>query len=572
MLPLLLPLLLSSALTWLDPGAVKPGQPGVCVTEWTGGRHREIPVTVMGALDATAPDGRAVLVRIDDPELKGTGVVAGMSGSPVYVGGKLLGAVAFGWTWAQEPLAGVTPFADMRSIPLAGETVRAAAPTLAQLAAVAGGRLDPRAVLPRLPEGSRSAGPLLAVAGLPAPSGLAGELLAGAGVEPTAAGTDAGVGGVPAPGEMMAVELIWGDASVAAAGTVTARDGDRVWAFGHPLYDLGVVRLPVARARVLAVQTSYQNPFKVFTIGRPFGTLVADRRSGVVALVGRPPEGTAVTVRVADVAGSKTWHFAVADTPILQPLLVTYLASACLTARGAAVGGASVRLDLGIRTSDGRAVSVRQAARGTDAIARLSAFAGAAVGFLANSPFPHPAVTAVDLTLAREERPEGAAITEAIPERTTVAPGESLAVDVRLDPYERPVEHRRVTIRVPADAVPGAINLVVADGASWSGYRLRAEGIDPADYAGQLDQLRRLGSSTTLVTALEAPDRGVAYPGVSQPDLPPSWSATLAAGLGPRALTRIQTAVVASVQSDGPRPLEGFIRVPLTVRPRQEVP
>ncbi|OYV92630.1 MAG: hypothetical protein B7Z68_10125, partial [Acidobacteria bacterium 21-70-11] len=260
------------------------------------------------------------------------------------------------------------------------------------------------------------------------------------------------------------------------------------------------------------------------------------------------------------------------DTPILQPLLVTFLANACLTARGAAVGQSSVRLVLSVHTSDGREVTVRQAARGPDALARMSVFAGAVVSFLANSPFPHPAVSAVDLTMVREEQPTGADIVEAIPERTVVFPGEELAVDVRLEPYERPVEHRRVVIGVPASAAPGPLDLLVADGASWSGYRLRAEGVAPADYAGQLDQVRRLESSATLVTALEARERGTAMPGVSQPGLPPSWSATLAAGLGTRALTQLATAVLATRRTEEPFPLEGLVRVPLTVRPRQEVP
>ena len=572
MVPFLLPLMLSSALAWLDPAAVKPGQTGICVTEWTGGERREVPVVVMGRLDAAGPDRSAVLVRIDDDRLAGTGVVAGMSGSPVYVGGKLLGAVAFGWTWAQEPLAGVTPFSDMRAIPLVGETVSAAAPSLTQLAAVTGGGVEPRAVLPALPQRRGLAPQLLAVAGLPAPHGLMAELLGGTAVQAVPSGTAAGLGGPPEAGDMVAVELVWGDASLAAAGTVTAREGDRVWAFGHPLYGLGTVRFPVARARVLAVQGSYQSPFKVFAVGDQFGTLVADRRAGVVALVGRPPQGTAVKVRVDDPTGTKTWHFGIVDTPILQPLLVTFLANACMTARGAAVGESSVRLALSVRTSDGREVAVRQAARGPDALARLSIFAGAVVSFLANSQFPHPAVSAVDLAVVRNEEPVGADIVEAIPERTAVSPGEELAVDVRLDPYEKPVEHRRVVIRVPATVAPGPLDLLVADGASWSGYRLRAEGVTPADFAGQLDQIRRLESSTALVTALEARERGAAMPGVSQPGLPPSWSATLAAGLGTRALVRLTTAVLATQTGEEPFPLEGFVRVPLTVRPRQEVP
>jgi hypothetical protein len=371
---------------------------------------------------------------------------------------------------------------------------------------------------------------------------------------------------------MFAVLLVWGDATVAAGGTVTAREGDRVWAFGHPLFSLGEVRFPAARAKVLAVQGSYQNPFKLFAVGKPFGALVADRPAGVLAMVGEHADGTPVTMRVDDAAGSATWHFRVAEVPILQPLLVTYLAGASLTARGAAVGEASVRLALKVRLADGRTVAVDQAARGIDALARVSAFAGGVVSLLANSPFPHPAVSAVEATLEHEEVPRGLTITEVVPERTSVRPGEELPVMIRLQPYRAAPVERRVVIRIPRSATPGPLDVLVADGASWSAYRLRAEAVVPADFAGQVAQVERLESSTTLVVALESRERGAAIPGASEPGLPPSWSATLAAGLGPSALTRLATSVIAVERSPGDVPIDGSVRVPLTVRPLSEVP
>ena len=572
MAPALLPLALAAALTWLDPAAVAPGQKGVCVTEWTGGVRREIPLVVMGMLDATGPDRKGVLVRLEDESLAGTGVVAGMSGSPVYVDGKLLGALALGYAWAREPLGVVTPFGTMHAIPLTGSTTAAPAPTLAQVAAAATGAGDPAALLPQLPSGRDLPPRLLAVSGLAVPGGLAADLLARMGLQPVPAGSDPGVAGAPEPGDMVAVQLVWGDASLAAAGTVTAREGDRVWAFGHPLFGLGAVKLPVARARVLAIQSSYQSPFKVFTVGRPFGTLVADRPAGVIATVGEVAAGTPVTVRVRDATGDATWRFSIAQLPILQPLLVTFLTNACLTARGASAGESSVRLALTLHTGDGRQVTVRQALRGPDAMARLSLFAGMTVSFLANSPFPHPGVAALEIVLDRDEEPRGAAILEALPERTTVRPGERLAVDVRVQRNERPVEHRAVAITVPAGAPAGPLDLVVADGASWSDYRLRAEAVVPADYQGQLEQLGRLESSTELVVALEARERGAAVDGVSQPGIPPSWSATLASGLGARALTRLSTAVLAAERVAGDIPLEGAVRLQLTVRGGTETP
>jgi hypothetical protein len=307
-------------------------------------------------------------------------------------------------------------------------------------------------------------------------------------------------------------------------------------------------------------------------VGKSFGTLVEDRPAGVLALAGQPPGGTPVTVTVRDVSGTATWHFQIAETPILQPALVSYLASASLAARGATFGESAVRLSLTARLADGREVRVGQAARGNDALARISAFAGGVVSFLANSAFPHPPVSAIEATLERDEKPLGASIVEAVPARTTVAPGEQLTVTVRLEPYRAPAEQRRVVITVPRGAQSGPLDLLVADGASWSEYRLRAEGVDPADFADEVALVERLESSATLVVALESRDRGVALPGASEPGTPPSWSFTLANGLGARALRRIATDVVAAERLPGTVPLEGAVRVSLTVRARPEVP
>ena len=143
MLALTLALALTGPVVWLDPQDVKAGQRGVCITEWTNGVRREIPVEVVGVLDAAAPERTSVLVRLEDPELEGGGVAAGMSGSPVYVDGKLLGAVAFGWAFAREPLAGVTPFATMRDIGTFAPPAPLPPPTLQQLAALGQGTARP---------------------------------------------------------------------------------------------------------------------------------------------------------------------------------------------------------------------------------------------------------------------------------------------------------------------------------------------------------------------------------------------------------------------------------------------
>ncbi len=559
---------LVSALSWWDPAAIRPQQRGVCITEWEGGQRREIPVVVMGTLDATSPDREAVLVRLDDPAFAGGGVVAGMSGSPVYVDGKLLGAVAFGWSFAHDPLAGVTPFARMSAIAVGGPAPSAPQPTLAAIAGVVAGSVAPAAVLPALSGDTRRGLLPVAVGGLPLPSGFAADVLSRAALAGIPAGTVATPSGPPEAGEMIAALLVWGDATLAAGGTVTARDGDRIWAFGHPFFSLGNVHIPAARARVIAVQSSYQSSFKVFGVGPAIGAFIADRPAGMLAEVGPVPPGLPLAITVRDASGESSWSFRIAQVPMLEPLLATFLANSCLTARGASNGEATVRLRLELGLADGSRVAVEQSTRGIDALARVSTFVGAAVAYLENSSFPHPAITSLRAELERQENAFGANLSEAIPDRTTVHPGETVTVTVTLQPDRGQPEQRRLAVAVPRDQPVGAVDLIVADGSAWSEYRLRAEGLAAASFADEVEQLAMLESASTLVAALESKERGIARPGVSQPALPPSWSATLATGLGVRGVTRLSTVTVATARWNAPYPLVGAFRIPLTVLPQ----
>jgi len=545
---------------------VRPGQRGVCVTEWVDGQRWEIPVEVMGVLDGAGPERTAVLVRLDDSRFAGSGVPAGMSGSPVYIDGRLLGAVAFGWAFAREPLAGVTPFSAMRRMELGGPPASAPQPpTLEQLLALARGEGAPLAVLPALPRPASWSPQPVAVAGLPTAGGFGADLLGRAGLVAMAGAASGGGGGVPAAGEMAAVLLIWGDATLAAGGTVTARDGDTLYAFGHPLFGLGAVALPAARARVLAVQGSFQNPFKLFAVGEPFGTFVADRPAGMVARVGPPPEGLPVAVTVRRGEGEKRWQFFAARVPVLEPLLVAFLVNGALTAHGAGVGEATVRLELTATLQNGASSSVTQEFVGADALARSAGFAGAFLSFLSSSPFPHPPVTRLDVRALHTEAARRAAITQAYPRRQKVRPGEEITVTTHLQPEGGEETRVRLTVRVPADTPPGRMDLVVADGAAWSAYLQRATAIRPTTFAQQLAQVALLDTASTLVAALEAFEPGVAAPGASQPGLPPSWVATLTAGLSPAQATRLRTTMVAVARWRAPYPLEGAIRIPLTV-------
>lgn len=586
---LVLPWLLAAGLAVMPFAEVQTGQRGVCITEWSGGERIEIPVVVVGTLPASQPGRRAILVKLDDPRFADAGVVAGMSGSPVYVDGKLVGAVAFGWNFAREPLAGVTPFEDMQAIPVDAENPGSAPLSLSAAPGIAENPLTKSsfwadgwerqnalatlfsALRGELELASLAAAPLpspqplpLATAGFPE-SPWAEKLWRPLGLAPVPGGAETLPDStLPQAGDMVAAVLIWGDAVLAAGGTLTARDGDTYYAFGHPLFAAGSVKMPAARARVLAIQTSYALPFKIFNVGQPFGTFLADQPAGMVAVAGKPPAGLPVTVTVRSSQESKQFSFYLADVPLLQPLLAAFLAATSLSYNQGPNADLTVDMTVKASFADGSAVSLRQNTAGADAVGRVATFLGALVALLTNPPFPAPPLTALDVQLSRSPH-VSATILEAIPQRRKVRPGEALSVAVRLQPYRGPVERRVYSLVIPRNLPAGKLDLIVADGASFSDYALRSEKAQAENFRQLCAQLSRLEPSSHLVAALETREAGLSLPQGPLPGLPPSLSASYASALTQGNVERLTTHLVTSQRWPYPWPLSGGIRVSLDV-------
>ena len=193
---------------------------------------------------------------------------------------------------------------------------------------------------------------------------------------------------------------------------------------------------------------------------------------------------------------------------------------------------------------------------------------GAAVGYLENSPFEGPEVERVRIRLNTSERLETATIVDAIPERVIVSPGETLGVRLRLHPV-RGDEYTRLTeIRIPPQLPEGRVDLVVADGASWTVYDLQKRPTLPASFGDELGIFERLVPSNRVVLALERRQMGVSLEGGSV-SLPPSLVVQLRSGLGPN-LQTWEYGVVGRVEEAMPTSVLGAQRIPLTVRLRRE--
>ena len=547
-----------------------PGRTGVCVTEMDGGERVEIPLTVLGTIGSGTPDGEIVLVRLDDPRFEHTGIIAGMSGSPVYLDGRLLGALAFGWPFAKEPIGGVTPFARMLEIePSPSTAVASGRPPFGEIvAAVRASELGKMVVDWLQPEEANQLQPLPLVVGgpwIPSGSGWLAESWRRMGWvgTPGGASENEGDAGAITPGSMVAAVLVDGDATIAAAGTVTEIRGDLLWAFGHPSLGAGAVVMPLARASVVAVMPSVMSSFKFFTVGEPIGALVADRAPGVMGRLGQKAPMVPIRVSVDD----RAYSFRAVRHPTLLPLLVGYLSHASQTAFGRTFGDQTMSTKIEVRYPGQETVMVSAVFTGIQASAEAAAFATAVVGYFEGSSFAASAIESVDISLVTSEDLRTANIIEIVPETRVVRPGQELEVRFRMQRHRGGEETRTLTLRIPDGIPDGRLDLVGADGAAWTVYDLQMRPFETSSFADEVRLANSLIPGNTLVAVLERQDLGMVVSGGSL-SAPPSLVLQLRSALGPNLETTAYS-VFAKTEIEVPYRVTGAQRIPLTVRSRE---
>lgn len=520
---------------------VRPGLLVEAHTVFQGERVETFGLEVLGVLEQGAAQGALILARATEPRVEHTGIVAGMSGSPVYAAdGRLLGAIAYAWGFSKDPICGITPIGEMLPIwELAEESSPEAFGRAGESGAPAAAAPGASGALPRL----RTP---LAAAGF-APQALAwlepwarerGFLLTPGGLAPAApaAAGSASTGTAPqprrlAPGDAIAVDLLRGDAGLAAIGTVTAVRGDRVLAFGHPFFLGGPTRLPLSRAAITAILPSLQSSFKIGTSLELVGTLTEDRRAGVAGRLGPAPEMLPLAVRVrVPGAPESTFHFQAAKHRALAPQIVAVAAVNAALARGALPGESTWRwrVTAELRGAPARRLDLADLAPG-DGLPIFQTLATLVSG-LVDNPWEPVDLERVDIALEVVPRRDELRVTAIRLARSRVRPGESVRVEVDLAAHRGGTSTATLEYRVPPGSAAGALTLFVGGGADWARYDAReAPGRHRAGSTSEL--LRRLADApraARLYLAVyggppEASLRGRDYPG-----LPPSAQRLLA--------------------------------------------
>ena len=458
---------------------IHAGMKGVAYTVFQGTKPEPMDVEVLGVLkNADGPKGDVILVRLGGAKAEYTGVVAGMSGSPVYLDGKLAGALAFRiGEFSKEPIAGVTPIAEMLEIS-ALDRNPASAPVEATSVARSPSKTASPGVANSLSEQAGFTNYLKPIETPLVFNGFSEDTVqrfasqfSSAGIVPVmGAGSvsDAKQPEPMEPGSAVSAILVQGDMNIAATCTVTYMDAQHLLACGHPLMQFGMVDLPMTKATVLATLPSPLNAFKIVNATETVGAFVQDRHNGILGEFGKKPEMIPVTLTIHGESADKQFHYEVLNNARLSP--VAMMATVFNALHGVNEYGEETTYRMNGRISvDGYPdVSMQDmfaAADGGQPGAMLAALSlGDRFSRIFDNPYSVPAIHGVqlDFTVVRERR--WARLESARTDITEARPGDDITIEAMLRPYRGEGVVQHIPIHIPTSTSKGPLRILVSDG------------------------------------------------------------------------------------------------------------
>lgn len=454
---------------------VHPGMKGVAYTVFQGTQPEPMKVEVLGVLkNFNGPKADVVLVRLTGDKPEYTGVVAGMSGSPVYIDGKLLGAIAYRiGQFSKEAIAGVTPIQQMLEISeldhsVPESAVAAAKPVQAE-----------KTSGPGVADTSQFQGMKQLLQPIDSPFVFSG--FTAAGLQPfasqlTAAGITPvmGVGSVSdekqpeplVPGSAVSAVLVRGDMDVAATCTVTYMDKDHLLACGHPLTQYGMVDMPMTKANVIATLPSPLNAFKIVNATEAVGAFVQDRKTGILGRFGRDPEMIPVTLSIHGPSGPKEFHYEVLNNPKLTPVMMMATVFNALMGMNQYGEETTYRMNGRIHVSgypDVRLTNMFSPVDNQPTAFSVATALGDHFNRIYDNPYETPSVSGVALDFDLERDRHSAVLENARTDVTEARPGDEITVEAVLRPYRGDRIVRRIPVRVPTSVAEGTLRILVSD-------------------------------------------------------------------------------------------------------------
>jgi hypothetical protein len=454
---------------------VRPGMKGVGYTVFQGTQPESMGVEVLGVLrNLNGPKSDVVLVKLLGEKAQFTGVVAGMSGSPVYIDGKLLGAIAYRiGQFSKDPIAGVTPIEQMLEINEFDQSVPQSGPaTVARVASAS-----------KTSTSGADDNPVQSYAQylqpIDAPFVFNGfneaaikqfaPTLSAAGITPVMGVGSASKEKQPeplVPGSAVSAILVRGDMDVAATCTVTYMDKDHLLACGHPLMQYGMVDMPMTKANVVATLASPLNAFKIINTTEAVGAFVQDRHTGILGRFDREPKMIPVTLSIHGPSGPREYHYEVLNNAKLTPVMMMTTVYNALMGMNQYGEETTYRMNGRIHVNgfpDVRMTNMFSPVDATPTAYAVAMSLGDHFGRIYDNPFEAPTVGGVTLEFDLERERRAAVLESARTDVTEARPGDEITIETVLRPYRGDRIVRRIPVRVPTSAPKGSLRILVSD-------------------------------------------------------------------------------------------------------------
>lgn len=534
---------------------IKPGMKAIGYTVFVGKEPKPFELEILGVLQGYPnPKQSAILSRLVGDQLNHMGVFQGMSGSPVYIDNKLVGAVAFGYQFAKDPIAGITPIQHMIEVfeaPRKIESDRPAQPRSISFSEIAFQEdsasyrdfLRSLQAPDQAASSSFNAQTLMPIATPLSITGVAPEVVASfaplfrawgfapvAGVAGATPVTDLkkSDAGTLKPGSTIVVPLVRGDYSISAAGTVTWRDGNRIYAFGHPFLSLGVSEFPMHEGEVVTVLSNTASSFKISYPTDMVGVIRGDRSTGIYGELGAAPRMIPVEINLRTSLGAQQkYQFDMVADRFLTPILMQLTMISTITTTERTIGDSTLLINGSIKLKDLPAIVLENRVSVSLNAPIAAAFAAAQpISAIFSSGFKDLSFEKVTFDIVSRDQRQTGQVDRLWVNRTEVRRGEKIDLQIfaRTEGGTEYVE--RIPLEIPADAPLGQLQLMVGDGAALQAADPRV-GFTPKSSAQLVRELNRLRKAGRLYVRLSQSENGAVIKNEELPSLPPSVLATL---------------------------------------------
>jgi hypothetical protein len=531
---------------------VRAGQHGIGKTVFSGSEAQEFQVEILGVLENLGPKQSVILARLSGGPLEKTGVMQGMSGSPVYIDGRLAGAVALAFSYSKDAITGIRPIEEML--------------------AVSPGSAPPKSELARL--GNRrqaaqfGASKLVEIATPLAFNGFTTSTLdhfapelRKLGFEPVQGISS---GGNPPPkmgdpallhaGDMISVQLLSGDYSMGADGTVTMIDGNRLFALGHQFLDAGSTDLPFARAEVIALVPNVQSSFKISTAREWMGAITQDRSTSIFGELGRRARTVPLSISLRGARQTTaSYNMRMAADRVLSPLILQMAVYSAVDATERSLGMGSYAVKGTIEFEKGMApVLLDNTYAGDFGLpGTVASGIAAPLSYALSTGFDALNIKNIDISIEASETKRVLQVDQ-ITTRKEARPGEPVELTVSFTGENGFVVDRRVSYSLPIGTPTGTLQFTVTDAASanLADYQqvIGTMPKSPAQVVSLLNKLRRNTKAYLRITRNEVTYQAQ---GVDLPDPPPSLALVLAKAQGTSAMNQLaQGMAIAEIPID----------------------